>query len=306
MKQGDRGENVRDLQRGLVALGLLDHDDGDFGPKTDAAVRRFQRARMLKDDGIAGPLTLAALQKAVPAEMPEPTTPLWDEKGWYRDAIKHPISPGRIGGTIDPYATVVHTTDMAPGTMDDLLRSWTHTEGKGNAAHFLLGRQENKSVQYPDGGLVQMVPIWKNGNHAGGGGSFITATGAVAHPNRVSVGIEIDCGGRLGRRTKQGTWVHPDSAKAIPDEDVYVDERGIGWHSVNEYQLRILDRLLRDLNDVYRAPPAGLSVIPKGSYKDNGVTWGSMTGRIVGHVTLNPTSKTDPGPAAMAWLRQRT
>src|SRR5215469_13948430 len=33
----------------------------DFGPHMDAAVRAFQRSKRLKDDGIVGPLTWAAL-----------------------------------------------------------------------------------------------------------------------------------------------------------------------------------------------------------------------------------------------------
>ena len=53
-------------------------------------------------------------------------------------------------------------------------------------------------------------------------------------------------------------------------------------------------------------PPGAISVLPKGTYKNNGVPWGEMTGQIVGHVSLNPTDKTDPSWPVMDWLRTRT
>ena len=52
-----RGGGVRALQ---AALGLS--SDGDFGPATEKALRRWQRERGLSVDGVAGPRTLAALK----------------------------------------------------------------------------------------------------------------------------------------------------------------------------------------------------------------------------------------------------
>lgn len=74
MKLGDNGSKVSELQLRLKGVGLYAGAiDGDFGPKTDAAVRAFQASKSLKVDGIAGPNTMRVLnQKAGPVP---PVTP---------------------------------------------------------------------------------------------------------------------------------------------------------------------------------------------------------------------------------------
>lgn len=62
-KQGSKGDGVKMLQQVLIEKGFLiaDSADGDFGPKTETAVRNFQSSRKLQPDGIAGTVTLKAL-----------------------------------------------------------------------------------------------------------------------------------------------------------------------------------------------------------------------------------------------------
>ncbi len=55
LRRGATGALVKEVQKKLVAYtGTV---DGDFGPKTEAAVRAFQRAEDLVPDGIVGPRT---------------------------------------------------------------------------------------------------------------------------------------------------------------------------------------------------------------------------------------------------------
>jgi peptidoglycan hydrolase-like protein with peptidoglycan-binding domain len=62
LENGEEGRQVRLLQH---ALGI--HEDGVFGPETEAAVRAFQASHGLEVDGIVGPKTGAALaDNAVP------------------------------------------------------------------------------------------------------------------------------------------------------------------------------------------------------------------------------------------------
>ena len=66
LRNGDEGEDVKELQRLLIQL---DYDlgkwgaDGDFGDMTEMAVKAFQWANDLEGDGIVGKNTLAALLK---------------------------------------------------------------------------------------------------------------------------------------------------------------------------------------------------------------------------------------------------
>lgn len=65
---GSKGEAVKDLQTDLNQLGYNLAVDGDFGSKTQAAVKDFQKKNKLTVDGIVGPLTEAAIDKALAAK----------------------------------------------------------------------------------------------------------------------------------------------------------------------------------------------------------------------------------------------
>ena len=61
LKEGSKGEDVKDLQRLLnkYKYGLI--VDGIFGPKTKIAVADFQKSKDLIVDGVVGPQTWSAL-----------------------------------------------------------------------------------------------------------------------------------------------------------------------------------------------------------------------------------------------------
>jgi peptidoglycan hydrolase-like protein with peptidoglycan-binding domain len=62
LREGARGAAAAKLQRLLVSHGFNPHGvDAWFGPMTRAAVLAFQRSRGLKQDGVVGPVTWAAL-----------------------------------------------------------------------------------------------------------------------------------------------------------------------------------------------------------------------------------------------------
>jgi peptidoglycan hydrolase-like protein with peptidoglycan-binding domain len=59
LRRGDKGDLVKKVQ---AKIGVP--ADGNFGPKTEAALRAFQSKHGLVPDGIVGPKTWAALDKA--------------------------------------------------------------------------------------------------------------------------------------------------------------------------------------------------------------------------------------------------
>ncbi|MGH7539726.1 MAG: peptidoglycan-binding domain-containing protein, partial [Gemmatimonadota bacterium] len=66
-RQGDRGNDITDIQARLVSLGAhIDGAelDGTFGSTTERAVRWFQGERMLRVDGLVGPDTWEQLVEA--------------------------------------------------------------------------------------------------------------------------------------------------------------------------------------------------------------------------------------------------
>ncbi|WP_275670731.1 L,D-transpeptidase family protein [Neobacillus notoginsengisoli] len=62
LKKGSKGPAVKELQRVLTSKGYSTNGiDGVFGPGTEAAVKKFQKAKKLKADGVVGPTTKKAL-----------------------------------------------------------------------------------------------------------------------------------------------------------------------------------------------------------------------------------------------------
>lgn len=220
--------------------------------------------------------------------------------GWYTHAKQAPAHRGRVGPVIVPKAVVVHTTDMMPFSHDALVRGWQTRPGAGNCAHFLIGRT-------PEQGITQFCQITRNGNHAGGRkghGWYVLPSGRKLHPNTLTIGIELHAAGRL--RWDGSRWVHPLSGRSVPADEVFV-VNGRGWHRVTPYQLQALQQLLADLEPCLLHLPEGTRIQSNGVHAEQAVPWAAMTGvRVVGHATLDPRNKSDPGPQVTAWLKENT
>ncbi|WP_085521450.1 peptidoglycan-binding protein [Tuberibacillus sp. Marseille-P3662] len=88
LENGDQSSDVKVFQGSLEKLGYeLGPVDGIYGPKTEAAVKRFQGDHDLAVDGIIGPNTKAAIHEALnKTEYPLPDG-VWntDDNGYHKE-----------------------------------------------------------------------------------------------------------------------------------------------------------------------------------------------------------------------------
>jgi len=150
LKNGSKGDDVKKLQEKLGVEGT-----GNFGPKTEAAVKSWQKANGLKDDGIVGPNSWAKLFGAPAVATPAtpatvtPTAPsnfkLANLKGHIPDSV--------IAQIPDTAAKFGITT---PLRLAHLLAQASHESG-----HF---KSVKENLNYSADGLKKIFPKYFPGN----------------------------------------------------------------------------------------------------------------------------------------------
>ena len=111
LKLGSKGKEVEDLQRYLKIK-----VDGDFGPKTEEAVKKFQSANKLVADGIVGEKTWNAMGFYITTDLSETVISteklIIDQK--YMDKDEYLVGPTKkeylflhhTAGGHDPYSVI--------------------------------------------------------------------------------------------------------------------------------------------------------------------------------------------------------
>jgi hypothetical protein len=218
LKLGSKGEAVKTLQEFLKLT-----VDGDFGPKTEKAVRDYQSKNGLTVDGVVGPKTWAhmGILNTDNAENEETQSAL--------EIIKHYMPEGTYfkGPVPKDWIFLHHTAGWEnPYQVADM---WAR-DNRGNVAtEFILGGPsvKNGSTKY-DGELIQCFPEGGYGWHTGTGNS-------VMHRN--SVAIEV-C--NMGQIVNGKTYVN---TPADPSQIVKLAKpfRGFQfWHRYSDEQIRVL------------------------------------------------------------------
>jgi peptidoglycan hydrolase-like protein with peptidoglycan-binding domain len=92
-KEGASGENVVKLQQALELLGYYSADiDGHYGAQTISAVKRFQKNRGMKEDGIAGASTIRVMfstskSTSSSSSSSSKTKYTTEEPDWFKDNV---------------------------------------------------------------------------------------------------------------------------------------------------------------------------------------------------------------------------
>jgi hypothetical protein len=160
LRRGDRGENVKAVQRALQRSGFDIDDDGDFGRRTETAVKEFQSQRGLDVDGRAGADTLTALGldpdtlEEVGPEGEDVTTIDFTEE----DVAVPAVVEGRIGEYVD---AVVDRREKSLGSLLSAVDNFETTMSFASAEEAnpdVLGALLSKAYEMTVDELVSQVP----------------------------------------------------------------------------------------------------------------------------------------------------
>ena len=241
LKLGSKGEQVK-LVQGFLGL----KTDGDFGPKTEAAVKKWQSENGLVDDGIVGPATWDRMGIA--------STDISETQGEtnYGIDIKEKFLPKgeyKEGPVSKEYLFLHHTAGWH--NPYNTISNWARDKRGAIATEFVIGGPSvfGDDFEY-DGEIVRCIPNGGYGWHLGANGS--------QHMHVHSVGIEVCNFGPLTKgkyKNKDGVWVmkNPDkyytyAGQEVHDSQIVILEREFrgysAWHKYSDEQIKSLRELI--------------------------------------------------------------
>lgn len=277
LRPGDRSPDVEQLQLHLKAAGYDPGDiDGQYGARTAAAVLAFQADRPdLDDDGVAGPMTLGALDAAVGKRKSDVQPTLeaasaiaCEATTWaafqqlVRAITAHPVRYGPGRGLWHDGKLIV---TCGPGSLG--AKSWPNAIGRPFASfhctswvNFFLGWLLRRNELFTHAGnipsLFDLVESSPDLHQIPGGGVYRGYGDAIApivpdgsSVTRSGVPKVIDAKELLARRATLPTFIVCGQSTRRPDGWLW-------WHHVVLFVVdhRDNDRLYRIAADGYKGP----------------------------------------------------
>ena len=172
LKQGSQGPDVEQLQLKLKAAGYNPGDiDGDYGARTAAAVLAFQADRPdLDDDGVAGPMTLGALDAAIAkkkkpasAQPPPPSAVACEAATWaaFQQLVAAVTAHARYGPGRGLWHDGKFVVTYGAGKIGGDVKTWPNMLGRAYSSfhcsswtNFVLGWLLRRNEDYTHGGNI--------------------------------------------------------------------------------------------------------------------------------------------------------
>ena len=239
LKQGSRGEQVKELQR---ALGIA--ADGIFGSGTALEVRRFQSANGLTADGIVGPATWEAIgvdtdQNGTAEESEYVTKDGLTIDRQYLDKDEYV----RDYGKIEPLGFFIHHTAGWDNPYN-VVRNWNNDKRGRVATQYVIGGSNVKGNTKHDGVVVECFPNNYLGWHLGKVGAFKIS--------KLSGGVELCNFGYLTKKEdKYYTYVNTEVKPEFVCDLGYKFRGHQYWHAYTDVQIESLRLLILHLRDIY-------------------------------------------------------
>lgn len=239
IKKGDSGPDVKNLQK-LLKITM----DGDFGPITDNAVRRFQMNYDLRVDGIVGNDTWQMLMvhggKVEEVDLDNNSDVI---KTQYDQVIERYYLPkgeyvDRGSKTNLKYAFLHHTAGRE--NPYKVIDSWGRDDRGRVGTEYVLGGESHTtgSSEY-DGIMLKAFPDNGYGYHLGKTGSGFM--------NKHSVGLEICSMGYLD--SHGNTYVN---SKCMISQQIKLQEPFKGklfWHKYSDRQIEEIEKWIKYIGE---------------------------------------------------------
>jgi hypothetical protein len=263
MKKGDKGRNVEELQSLLKAHGFYSGKiDGDFGPGTETWVKKFQKSKGLKDDGIVGKKTYAYLLEGVDTDRTGFDENATDTDGVVAMLGSYTTAEGlvidkayldtdeyvRDYGKVQPINLFIHHT-AGWNNPYSTVKSWNGDSRGRVATQFVMGGTSILKGKYGDdqynGTVVECFPDNYVGWHTGKVKNFTKVS-------KLSCGIEI-C--NFGYAEKKGDKYYNYVNVEVPADmicDLGYEFRGHQyWHKYTDEQIESLRLLILHIKKIY-------------------------------------------------------
>lgn len=263
LKKGDKGSAIKELQALLKAHECYSGSiDGDFGPMTDAAVKKFQKKKGLTVDGLVGKRTYRHLLEGVDTDRMgiddniEDTDGKIDMRGSYTTEDGLLIDKAYLDtdeyvrdyGKVEPINLIIHHT-AGWNNPYNVISSWNRDKRGRVATQYVIGGTSIKIGKYGDdkynGTVVECFPDNYLGWHTGKVGNFTKVS-------KLSCGIEICNFGYLTE--KNGKFYNYVDVEVPADMvcDLGYEFRGYRYyHKYTKEQLDNLALLIEHIKKIY-------------------------------------------------------